>query len=144
MPLVKGKWKGTRMSTLFFAGASFWITADPHLWFIISDPLLDARRVLYVNVTTLDPTAPLKDMFNDRACVIEPEEHPFITATSCICYYGAHACSLAHLESKHARGELRFGDPAIQQLLEKMRRCAENSLHMEPNDFQILLDQGLV
>lgn len=73
------------MSALFCAGASFWIAGDPHLWFIISDPLVDARRVLYVNVTSLDSTAPLKDAFNDRACVLDPGEHPFITVISCIC-----------------------------------------------------------
>jgi hypothetical protein len=132
------------MSAPFVAGTSFWITNDIHLWFIISDPLRDARRVLYVNVTTLDTTAPLQDAFNDRACVIGPGDHPFLAATSCVCYAGAHVCTVAHLEKKHARGELRFGQPASQALLEKMRKCSEKSIHMETDHFQILLDQELV
>lgn len=132
------------MATLFSAGTSFWIAADPHLWFILSDPAIDARTVLYVNVTTLNLSALPSDAFNDRACIIAPGEHPFIIATSCVCYSGAHTCSISQLEKRYENGDLHFGQPASQPLLNKMRKSAEKSMHMETDHFQILLDQNLI
>jgi hypothetical protein len=128
----------------FSAGATFWSEPDAHLWAIISDPTQDPDRILIVNLTTFDAHSPPNDAYNDRACLIEPGEHPFVTRTTCVHYGGAHLPSLQMLEWRLQNGKLKFGDALSLALLARIREAAEKSLHMEMDHFQLLLDQGLV
>jgi hypothetical protein len=130
---------------MFEAGTGFWINPDTHLWFILSDPEISSVEVLYVNITTFDPSSNPKDAFNDRACLIESGEHGFVTRTSCVCYYGAHVCASWWLDQKLANHEIRLHpEPASGALLDKMRQCAGDSRHMEPDCYDVLVRQGLV
>ncbi len=135
-----------KREAMFKAGTAFWVRMErpKHLWIIISDPLLNDDNVLYVNLTTFDSTASSKDAENDRACILHVGDHPFITHDSCIYYYGAQTSRLSNLEEKAAKGELKLDQPADSALLARIRECAEKSIHMIPDHFQILIDQGLV
>lgn len=130
---------------MFQEGTSFWVSADPHLWFVISDPAIDEERVLYVNVTSWDDSRQPSNPSNDSACILYPEDHPsFIKHKSCVYYYGAQIAGLHSLERKLAKGKIQFEGRASPQLVAKIREKAGDSIHMQPDAYQILDDQGLV
>ena len=139
------------MQSCFSAGTAFWVNIsepwnrDRHLYTIISDPTNFPDNVVYVNFTSLDTTAPLTDVENDRACVVTAGEHPFIEHLSCVCYGGAHECSLYHLQCRYDKGSIRLHtDPVDSPLLEKIRVGARDSIHFPFAYRQIMMDQGLI
>ena len=131
---------------MFAAGTSFWIRGEdpPHLWIILSDPQIDDQRVLYVNFTSYDANARPADPRNDKACLIRPGEHPFVTHPTCVYYYGGQLASLSHLEWRAAQGDIRLDVPVSPELLQRIRKCAGDSLHMEADAYDVLVNQGLV
>lgn len=110
----------------FIAGSSFWVSqAEPHLWFIISEPQQYPEEVVIANVTTARDSvfAPK----NDRSCVVQPGEHPFVTSLSYVYYAGARMTSVGHLKSRFHRGDLHPHEPASAELLLRMRKGALES-----------------
>lgn len=127
------------------AGQAFWVyDRNPHWRFVISDPQQDQDRILAVNFTTFHPErSPLRSR-SDRACLLNAGDHPTVTHTSCMCYgdslvYGQH-----QFDWMESRGKIRYSSVASPSLLARMRRGAEQSIHMIPDHFQVLIDQGLV
>jgi hypothetical protein len=68
---------------MFTEGTTFFMSPDPHLWAIISDPVKNPDEIVQVNfttITTITVTAgPSDDPSNDRSCVVQAGEHEFIT-----------------------------------------------------------------
>ena len=110
---------------------------DIHLWVIISNPLLDASRVLIVSLTTLKPK-------KEAVCVLDVGDHPFIKHKTCVAYNLANAPSLAQLERARDSGDLIPDVPVSAEVLSRIREGAALSTKL-PIDYGELLDsQGLL
>lgn len=134
------------------AGLCFRISrqsGDNHAWFVISDPqVFPEENLLYVNMTSFDPTKPLSFVYNDPSCVFDVGDHRLMTKPTCICYDDAHVCSVEHLAWRLTtdcdRGFKLERSPAAGNILDKMRSGAANSQHLKPIHRKILEDQGLI
>lgn len=78
-------------------GDAFWIknpaiSAQHHLFFVITSPLGSEGTVILVNVTTKREGA-------DLSCVLEPGDHPRITRESVIHYSGAFEVKMENIEN---------------------------------------------
>lgn len=130
---------------MFAAGDAFRVGGvDRHVWIIISDPAIDPEHVLIVNLTSWDDSRRDTDPRKDPACILFPSDHPFVQHKTCVYYRGAQVASVQHLLFRRSHGELEMIEPASPQLLEKMRMCAGDSMHMALEHFRILEAQHLV
>ncbi|HEX7447564.1 MAG TPA: hypothetical protein VF306_08465 [Pirellulales bacterium] len=129
---------------MFDAGDCYWATINRHWYFIISDPRQNPSQIVQVNTTTLIPDAGSHDPYNDRSCILYAGEHPTITHTSCIYYWGTQIGSINDLARRLERHEIKPGDPASPEMLEKMRQGALITEHIIPLAADILIEQGLV
>ena len=103
---------------------------------IISDPDLDPQRVLMVNFSSWKP-------YRDRACIVEPGDHPFLIRPSCVNYPEARVTSADVLDRLQAANQLFPRQPLSLDLLARIRQCARVS-RLRLEHLQLLLDQGLV
>ncbi len=93
--------------------------ADNHLWVIISDPACDETCILVVNFTTLRRGS-------DKACVLRPGEHAFVTHDTCVQYLGCRKVKLGILEEYLARGQVEKREPLSPDLLDASGRVPLN------------------
>ncbi len=110
--------------------------SDNHLWIVVSDPLQNESRVLVVNLTTCRQRS-------DRACLIQPGDHPFVTALTCVQYLACREVKLGILEEWLDVGQIVKREPVTQILLSRIRQGAVNSPHTPLGVKTLLLDQGL-
>lgn len=130
---------------MFVAGDAFRVAgADRHVWIIISDPAIDPDQVLIVNLTSWDDSRRDTDPLKDPACVLFPPEHPFIQRKTCVYYRGAQVASVEHLLFRQTHGELDRVESVSPLLLQKLRECAGDSMHMALEHYRILETQQLV
>lgn len=108
--------------------------ADIHVWMIISDPGLDAGKVLMVNFTTWEPAL-------DQGCLIDVGEHSFISGRTVINYARSKVVTNAQLEKLKADGRLSMLEPLSAALLRKVRDGAMLSVTIPIEHGTILLDQ---
>ncbi|MHC5055762.1 MAG: hypothetical protein ACYTKD_13715 [Planctomycetota bacterium] len=125
------------------AGNSFfapWPEPDcvTHLFFVLSDPSVDREHVLVVPVMAWDAD------YKESTCLVDPGEHPFIKHTSYVNYGCAELAPADLIEERLVSGEFRTREPASPELLEKIRRGAEQSDFLELGYRDILEGQGLV
>ncbi len=109
-----------------------------HLFFVMSDPSVDRKRVLVAPVMTWDAE------YKESTCLVNQGEHPFIKHTSFVNYSCAELASADLIEERLASGVFRAHKPASSELLEKIRRGAERSDFLELGYRDILEEQGLV
>lgn len=112
-------------------------TLDTHLWMVISDPAQDPERVLIVNLTSWNDR-------QDRSCVVEVGEHPFVHHRSCVRYSGAKVVRVDQLDALKRNGSLLPLAPISRRLLKRVRLGAERSPHTELGHIEILRAQGLI
>jgi hypothetical protein len=74
---------------------------DSHLWVIVSDPAIDAERVLFVSMTSYDVT-------KEKVCLLDIGDHPFIKHKTCIAYDFAKVVPLTALLALRDRGSSRW------------------------------------
>jgi hypothetical protein len=130
---------------MFAEGTTFFISPDPHLWVIISDPVQNEDEIVHVNFTSINGTwGSSNDPQNDRSCVIQPGEHEFVTHPTFVYYYGVQIVSLSFLQCRYESGRLRFHKPVTRTLLNRIRQGAAVSDHFLPRAYDILQDQRLV
>jgi hypothetical protein len=110
---------------------------DSHLWVIISDPAIDAERILIVNFTTLRADS-------ERACILSAGEHPFVNHDTCVNYGGAKIVSARQIDFLLTKGKLSNHAALSEALLQKIRFGAANSTRMSLEHADILIDQGLI
>lgn len=110
---------------------------DSHLHIIISDPSLNTDRIVTVNFTSWRED-------KDQSCIVESNEHPFITHRSCIDYRREQLISLSDYERVMESGNLISHDPVSEVLLKRILAGAEISPHIPLGNRQILIDQGLI
>ena len=85
---------------------------DGHLWVIISDPVVDEGRVLFVSMTSYDIT-------KERVCILDLADHPFIKHKTCIAYEFAKVAPLQTLAMLRDQGHLAMNQPVAIQILER-------------------------
>src|SRR5437867_2934784 len=106
------------------SGDSFFAPLPPHglahLFFVISDPRLDAHRILIVPLLTWDE-------YKENTCILNKGEHRFIKHQSYIDYGCAIVQSAAFIEKQIQTRKFRKHDSASKELLEKIREGAGKS-----------------
>jgi hypothetical protein len=110
---------------------------DRHLWIIISNPEIDADRVLFLSLTSLDVT-------KENVCVILPGEHPFITHQTCVYYRDIKEASLITLLRLRDAGRLRLTDPVSAELLRRIREGISLSKEVKFKYIEFLIGQGVI
>lgn len=120
------------------AGDTFRFRAhDNHLWIVTSDPALNSKMVLIVNVTTWR-----RD--KEQACLLGPQDHEQISHNSCIHYAGSRIYDDAHLEDLLANDKIVLHAPLRSDVLRRIREGAVASTQMKLEHGQIIIDQELV
>ena len=99
------------------AGDTFFVrdrSVDTHLWVIISDPEIDAGRVLMVSLTTYEP-------YKEDVCLIDVGDHPRVGHKTCVAYIEARMTTLAKLTALKEGGHLSVQTPVSESLLARIR-----------------------
>lgn len=109
---------------------------DWHLWMVVSDPSIDSKRVLIVNLTSW-----CED--KDHSCVLGPGDHPYVRHRSCVNYGGAKVVSAAEIERLLEAGRLASHTPISSELLTRIRQAVPAS-RMALGHVALLEKQGLV
>lgn len=110
-------------------------TLDTHLWIVLSDPAKDPERVIIVNVTRWRDA-------QDQACVLEEDDHPWLTRRSCVNYRDAKVVSLQHLQSILSGDQIEQRDPLSEDLLRRvLNGVSDSRMILEHAD--MLEQQGL-
>ena len=108
-----------------------------HLWVIVSDPLENPERFVFVNRTSH------KDG-KDESCVLVPEDHPFITHKTIISYARAKCASVEQLSAIRDAHEMYLEKPVKDDVLSRIRSGMMKSQHSPRGLKKILEVQGLV
>lgn len=110
---------------------------DPHLWFVLSDPLLDPQNVVVVSFTTWAP-------YKDQCCIVDCGDHPWIKHKTCVYFRGAQIVPNDVLDKQVLAGAIVLQNPLDQALLDRIRAASALSKEMKGRPYAILEDQGLV
>lgn len=108
----------------------------PHLWVVLSDPMIDPKQVLVVNFTTERPDS-------DRTCIVGPGEHPCLSHTSSVNYARARILTDQQLEKAKEDHALDPQEPVSAELLRRIQAGAAVSDDIRNRHRQMLVDQGL-
>jgi hypothetical protein len=110
---------------------------DPHLWFVLSDPLLDPQNVVIASFTTWES-------YKDQSCIVNRGDHPWIIHKSCVYFRGTQIVSNELLDKQVLAGALVPQAPLEKELLDRIRAASALSKEMKGRPYSILDDQGLV
>jgi hypothetical protein len=119
--------------TFFLAGGA----ADRHLRVIISDPVIDPERVLFVSMTSYDVT-------KEDVCLLVVGDHPFVKHKTCIAYGDAREAPLEALIQLRDAGQIRPSVAVSPELLDRIRRGVSLSKGIKVKYLELMLDQGLL
>jgi hypothetical protein len=112
-------------------------SVDSHLWVIVSDPAVDAQRVLFVSMTSYDVT-------KEKVCLLDVGDHPFVKHRTCIAYDFAKVAPLQALVTLRDQGHLSMGEPVSDELLERIRQGTSLSRRINVEHVVLKIDQGLL
>ncbi|WP_037243959.1 hypothetical protein [Rhodopirellula baltica] len=121
------------------AGECFLRPGGGHLWIVISDPKLDHRCVVAVNISTVKETTKA----NLLTCVLNPGDHPFVNRRSYVVFKLAMMRTNAQLEKMVGGGGYEIQTPVTPEVLEKIREAALASDDIPMDMAQILQSQLL-
>jgi hypothetical protein len=110
---------------------------DNHLQIVLSDPSLDAAKVVVVNFSSWEP-------YKEQACIVEPGEHPFVVKRTCVPYRFAATVTLAFLEDRESRGHIAKQQPLSAALLARVLAGAAQSRFMPTEVWDVIEVQDLV
>ena len=108
---------------------------NPHLFIVISDPAQDSSKVVLVPLMTLDDD----DDSQERTCILNAGDHPFIRHPSFVNFFCAKKPSAAVIVQRAKRGK-----SVTPELLARIREAAGKSLFLPLELRSILEQQGLV
>jgi len=112
--------------------------SDNHLWVVISNPELDVTAfVVIVNLTTYK-------VGKDSACILNPEDHPFIKHETCVQYADARAVSNVILDRLADTVTIVLQGPVTPEVLDRIRRGAAESRFIPEGCRKVLVEQGLI
>ena len=107
-----------------------------HLQIILSDPTINPAKVVIVNLSS--------KMYHEHTCIIEPNEHPYVTKRSCVVYRFAYMLPLAYLEEGEENGSVVRNKPLSSELLSRALNGAAKSIHMPMDIWDVIDSQDLV
>ncbi len=110
---------------------------DNHLIIIISEPALDANRIVTANFTSWRAD-------KDQSCIVEVGAHRFVKKRSCVEYRRDKLMTLSQYSSHISSGRLVSHDPVSEALLHRILDGAAVSPYIPLGHRQILVDQGLI
>jgi len=119
--------------TFLLANASI----NNHLFIIISDPAMDAERIVVANFTSWRAD-------KDQSCIVEPGEHSFVTRRSCVHYAEDKLIALKQYAQLLGVAAIVPQDPVTRKLLDRILDGAAISPFIPLGNRQILVDQGLI
>src|SRR2546422_4451969 len=111
--------------TAMDAGTTFLLTEnrrvlDDHLWVVLSDTEKFPEQVVIVSLTTHTPE-------KDQACIVQPNEHPWVRHTSCVSYFHAKVVTLAMLLRWKDAGLIVLQEPLHPNILGRIRQRSGDS-----------------
>lgn len=112
-------------------------TIRNHVWVIVSDPLQDAEKIVFVNFTSH------KDG-KDESCVLLPGDHPFIIRKTIISYADAASASIEQLSLLNATNTMYLVESINDDVLSRIRLGMMQSPFSKRGLKKILEDQALV
>jgi hypothetical protein len=104
---------------------------------VISDPSVDGKNVLIVNVT--DATK-----HHDDSCILTSGDHEWLTKDSCVAYQFAKVTSIAELQRAQTLGLLHPKRPVSHELLERILMGAYVSDELKGAHRELLRSQSLI
>ena len=110
---------------------------DSHLWIVLSDPSVDAERVLIANLTSFRDD-------KDQSCILLPDDHPIVTKKTCVNYGGIKPVRAADLERLLNAGQIKPHEPFRPDVLARIRQSAAHSTRIKLGHWQILVEQDLI
>ena len=108
-----------------------------HFWLVLSDPALNAERVLVVNWTT-------HEAYKEQTCILEAGEYINLTRRSCVYYSGARIVRLDDLRYAELCNKLHVTGILSPELLERIRIGAGRSDFILEGGPILLREQGLI
>ncbi len=108
-----------------------------HLYMVISDPALDADKVVIVNFTTHSPD-------EEQNCVLEAGEHTFISRKTAVRYKDARVVSVSSLQNLVRANQMTMREPLSEDVLQRVRDGAALSDFLPEGCRKILTDQNLI
>ena len=106
-----------------------------HLWIVISDPELDAERVIMVSMTSYE-------MYKEDVCLINVGDHPWFDHKTCIAYDEARMTTLERLQVLTDANSLCKLPPVSSEILRRIRKGVSKSTRIEFKYIDILIEQG--
>jgi hypothetical protein len=111
------------------------LNRDRHLAVVASDPAIDSKRIVVVNVST-------KPCPCGKACVVNPNEHAALSETSYIrCDY-ANVTSFDALKAGFDGGVVTMSKTVSSALLARIQERLLRSVHTRREIKAILTEQG--
>ena len=108
-----------------------------HLWIVLSDPGCDSDNVLIVNVTDADN-------HHDHSCILDENDHDWITKKSCVAYQFAKVTSIATLEQAQNLGLLHPKIPLRLDVQDRILTGAYLSDELKGAHRELLRSQSLI
>ena len=118
------------------AGDTFKFKGLPHLWVVVSDPMLDPHQVLVINMST--------DRGIDDSCILIPGDHLFVRHRTCMRYDRAMTRRNADLEELLSGGQIILDERVSAPVLRRIRQGAAISDYIKIGYKQLLVRQSLI
>jgi hypothetical protein len=109
---------------------------DSHLWIVISDPSVDADKVVIVNMTSWRAD-------KDQACILNVGDHSFVIHRTCVSYEDAKILTTENLEKLITSGLIQSRGTCSGELLQRIRKGVPNS-RMKLGTVDVLEEQGVI
>jgi len=110
-----------------------------HLWVVASDPDLNSSQVLIVNFTTVRGVRS-----EDLSCVVEPDDHPWLTKNSYVVFAIARIPTLAYLDALEVSKTIRLEAPLSPAVMTRIHAGAACSANLKFAILALLETQGFI
>lgn len=117
-------------------GDAFKFKGLPHLWVVVSDPVVDPDELLIINMST--------DRGIDDSCILMPGDHPFVQHRTCMRYDRARTRRNADLDRLLSSGEIILDERVSDPVLQRIRQGAAISDYIKIGYRQLLIRQELI
>jgi hypothetical protein len=110
-----------------------------HAWIILSDPSKFPQQIVVANLTTC-----YGSRTEDRSCILNTGDHPFVNRETRIEYARAKLETLGSLIVQQSTNILRFIEPASEALIARVLKGAETTGRIPGEVEAALISQKLI
>jgi hypothetical protein len=111
-----------------------------HLWVILSEPIRYPEQIVIVNVTSWREGIP----YQDKTCVLEVGDHPFIRHKSWINYDETRCTTRENLDTLIQNNLLLLNEAVTSELLDRIQQGAALSPHTRGKIREMLEIQEII